>query len=1126
MQSGPSAPTVLVSKLLKTRVRGKRFIALLALVALCCGVMSSLTSAKSPGRLLLASMIDAVRAPSLPPVRSNEGAKRLLLPATRSMDHSVPLLFPAQESEPTVTTDKLDYQPGEFVLITGSGFWPNEVVTLEVDHADGTEEGGAGHEPWTVTADAFGQFFTSWFVDPDDSLGSRFRLSALGASSNLSAVTFFTDAGNPAGDLDQCGNGPSNAAVPCTGTAWQNGNLNQNQAHYSEGDSVPYRLRFSNLSTTGSHTVTIEWDTTKSGKHALDYLTSFDRTETTANPCSGVAGCVLAGPKDTEPIPVDPNVTAGQNQIDDPPAGSAGGDDIAQIAGNFTLFNGNITGVSVYTRSGTYAGDSSTRITITFTATTTNPVLAWGGHIATRVDWGLANSAIAIPGSPYHMRFIDLDGSGGNQDRSLSASAVFFPVSLTIIKETNPDTAAVKTFDYTVTGNNLTPFSLTPPDGLTPDQKVFSLTDATTRTVTESDPAAASPKFELTSLTCQQTDGGLGTGTVTPNLGTRTVTLTPNEGESITCTYVNTQRGKIIVEKQTTPDGAAGNFTFTGDAAGTISDNGQIVVADLSPGTYTSTENDPTGAGFDLTSITCDDANSSGNVGTRTATFNVEAGETVKCIFTNEKDANIVIVKQTDPDGDTTAFNFNRSYGGDVLLSDGESNDSGDLDPGTYSVSEDVPAGWDLTSAICSDGSDPSSISLAAGETVTCTFTNQKDANIVIVKQTDPDGDTTDFNFNRSYGGDVLLSDGESNDSGDLNPGTYSVSEDVPAGWDLTSATCSDLSNPAAISLQAGETVTCTFTNRKRGMVTLHKLTNGVDNNTMTWNFSLDGQGVSETDSSPPTTVDFGGAKLVPGQTYTLCETGIPAGWTLEWKVDTNNDGTPDTTIPFSAGVNTPPVPWTNYSNVYDPNYVAPPGTYTNDTRCVQFTVRPGQTLAFEINNSFPGGEPRTIGFWKNWNTCTGGRQVITAAQNGGPAAGWFILDDLLNNPGYHLGPAFPGGLHLDGNPTNQVLTGFIEGDCYSAVNILDKSDVVNNKKKASDPAYNLAAQYLAALLNLSAGAETCPAVVTAVNSASSLLISLNFNGTGDYPKKGPSVTQANQLANTLDRYNNGLLCP
>jgi hypothetical protein len=180
----------------------------------------------------------------------------------------------------------------------------------------------------------------------------------------------------------------------------------------------------------------------------------------------------------------------------------------------------------------------------------------------------------------------------------------------------------------------------------------------------------------------------------------------------------------------------------------------------------------------------------------------------------------IITVKQTDPDGDTTKFDFAASWdtgaNPDFQLADGESNDSGFLQPGTYSVTETTPTGWDLTSATCDDGSAPGSITLDAGEIVTCTFNNQKDANIIVVKQTDPDGDTADFDFVTDYGAlGFTLSDGEQNDSGDLDPGTYSVSETVPAGWDLTSATCSDGSDPASIGLSAGETVTCTFNNTR-----------------------------------------------------------------------------------------------------------------------------------------------------------------------------------------------------------------------------------------------------------------------------------------------------------------------
>src|SRR6185436_1583190 len=83
-------------------------------------------------------------------------------------------------------------------------------------------------------------------------------------------------------------------------------------------------------------------------------------------------------------------------------------------------------------------------------------------------------------------------------------------------------------------------------------------------------------------------------------------------------------------------------FTFTGTAAGMISDNGTITVANLVPGTYTSTEANPAVTLFALTSIVCNDGSSAnpsiGHLATRTATFKLDPGETVRCVFTNTKD--------------------------------------------------------------------------------------------------------------------------------------------------------------------------------------------------------------------------------------------------------------------------------------------------------------------------------------------------------------------------------------------------------------------------------------------------------------------------------------------------------
>src|SRR6185437_7308903 len=133
-------------------------------------------------------------------------------------------------------------------------------------------------------------------------------------------------AANPAANLDQCANGAdvATASSGCNSVSadWVNGNLGSSKSAYREGDSIPYRITLSNLPVGSTHSVTIEWDTTKSGKHAIDYIDNYNQSVLDAKPCLGVSGC-NAGTFTTFPIPADPQVT---------------GNGVTPINGSFTLF--------------------------------------------------------------------------------------------------------------------------------------------------------------------------------------------------------------------------------------------------------------------------------------------------------------------------------------------------------------------------------------------------------------------------------------------------------------------------------------------------------------------------------------------------------------------------------------------------------------------------------------------------------------------------------------------------------------------------------------------------------------------------------------------------------------------
>lgn len=185
----------------------------------------------------------------------------------------------------------------------------------------------------------------------------------------------------------------------------------------------------------------------------------------------------------------------------------------------------------------------------------------------------------------------------------------------------------------------------------------------------------------------------------------------------------------------------------------------------------------------------------------------------------------VEVAKETLPAGDQTRFTFSGIFSG--TLAGGESTFVF-VSPGTYFVTEAVPEGWLLNDIHCDDDDSAGVVEtrtavyiVSDGETVRCTFVNQLPANIIVEKVTVPGGSLQEFTFTTDYSQAFQLSHGQNQDSGSLLAGTYVVQESPQEGWVLDSATCDDGSNPAAIDLDGGETVTCTFVNRREYIMLL-----------------------------------------------------------------------------------------------------------------------------------------------------------------------------------------------------------------------------------------------------------------------------------------------------------------
>jgi len=175
----------------------------------------------------------------------------------------------------------------------------------------------------------------------------------------------------------------------------------------------------------------------------------------------------------------------------------------------------------------------------------------------------------------------------------------------------------------------------------------------------------------------------------------------------------------------------------------------------------------------------------------------------------------IMVDKVTDPSGSTESFEFTGSWRGGVTfaLTDGATpHDSGQLEPGTYTVTENLPAGWDLSSITIEGDTDGGSstsgstatIDLDAGETITVTFTNalhtgglgKLDVSGYKFNDLNADGSWDDGEPGIE-GWTIYLSDGTTTISTttgadgsysftNLPAGTYKITEETRDGWTRT----------------------------------------------------------------------------------------------------------------------------------------------------------------------------------------------------------------------------------------------------------------------------------------------------------------------------------------------------
>ena len=424
------------------------------------------------------------------------------------------------------------------------------------------------------------------------------------------------------------------------------------------------------------------------------------------------------------------------------------------------------------------------------------------------------------------------------------------------------------------------------------------------------------------------------------------VTFTPQPGHAYTCRFVNQRLGSITIHK--TSVGGTGTFDFTlthGGAAVYPLDTAGAnpatkAVTDLVPGSYSLAE-----TGVDATQwvsgpIACyrNGANEPFTIGAA-ASIELASGDAIDCFATNTKRAVVTVQKSTI--GGDGSFTFDLSGGTPNVTSPAMGNGGtytwGSIAPGAQvTLSENAPNadGFKLSGRDCALTSGPGSVAWttsgaaavaitpAAGQHITCTFTNQKQGSLSVEKTSI--GATGAFTVTAGSLGSKILDTAVANPATagwtDVAPGTYTVAETVDGSW-VSTIECfkNGAAQPFAsgttgteVTIAAGDTVLCKLENTKKGSILVQKKTVGGVGGPFA--FTLDGgqtRTVTTTDGAPTPVTGGAWTGLDPATTHAVAEADPGARWQVgPWECRINGDlvkggANPLAAVPVAAGQQT-----------------------------------------------------------------------------------------------------------------------------------------------------------------------------------------------------------------------------
>lgn len=446
--------------------------------------------------------------------------------------------------------------------------------------------------------------------------------------------------------------------------------------------------------------------------------------------------------------------------------------------------------------------------------------------------------------------------------------------TLTIIKDAIPNGA--QDFSFITSGAGLSNFSLDDDsDPTLSNTKTFNHLMPGIYGVSENSVSG----WDLTNTTC--------------NDQSLVSAINVSAGETVTCTFTNTQRGSISGFKLNDSDGLDSTTNDRTGVAGwtiellqnsivktstTTANDGSFSFTNLVPGNYQLrevfaiggwTKIYPTGDFLDVT-LTPGETDSGNN-------------------FINVKYPTLTVIKNVDSNGDGNIDTFGATnWTWDI---DGSGNYptgstvSNKL-PGTYTISEDQQANYHVTNLTCGTtdyGSvESQSVTLTSGQDLTCTFTNTRDTGTLrVVKEVINDNggilEAKDFSFQVDTDPTISFEADGSNDlikyAGGID---YDITEPAANGYSTSYNNCTDVVVPK------NGVATCTITNDDIGpsLTLIKTVTNDNGGSAIPSNWTLTATG--------PTTISGAGSvasdNTFSAGTYTLSESAGPSGYSAgDW---------------------------------------------------------------------------------------------------------------------------------------------------------------------------------------------------------------------------------------------------